>query len=179
MFTKWFKKAVKCMIPSTFGYSKGNIAFSTTFKDITGVNRYIIAPIWADNMYAYTNTASAVGITVGSGNTPATDEDYCLETPITSGLTGVIAFSKGNDSGDIPWLSMNIVLQNSTNSDITVKEIGLKGAMHYGNTAGGARSSQAVFLIDRTVLATPVTIPAGSNAAIIYTLKTNYTEASS
>lgn len=179
MFTKWFKNSLKCMIPSALSYTKANIAFSTTFKDITGTTRYIIAPVYSEQMFQYTNTVNAIGVSVGTGNTAATDEDYCLESQITSNMSGTIAYTKGTDTGDVPWIKLNIVLQNSSASDVTIKEIGLKGGMHYATSAGGARSSQAVFLIDRTVLTTPVTVPAGGNAAILYTLKTKYTEASS
>lgn len=173
MITKWWKQAVKAL----FAMGGGNYGFNLAVKNVSNSTFYISSgsSLNMGNLgSSLQTTATSAGISVGSGDTAATDEDYNLASTITSGLSGTITNTHGMDS-DKPYVTYNVVLSNSTAADIVVKEIGAKINIPCQSSAGATgSSSNKVCLIDRTVLSTPVTVPAGGNAAILYTLKTSY-----
>lgn len=94
----------------------------------------------------------ASGISVGSGTGAAKATDYWLEKQITSGITASIIpnentiDSSGNCFGEV---TLNIVAQ----SNIVIGELGW---------------SAGWFLLDRTVLDTPISLSAGQTASIKY-----------
>lgn len=106
--------------------------------------------------YLYTSRPDsywkASGISVGSGTGAAMATDYWLEKQITSGITGSIITnentidSSGNCFGEV---TINIVAQ----SNIVIGELGW---------------STGWFLLDRTVLDTPISLSAGQTASIKY-----------
>lgn len=105
------------------------------------------------------NKNNTVYITVGTGTTEATRSDYNLEIPneditISAATQGV----KSDYSGKVYIFS----LYNPTSNDITVTEIGLIGIVtKWSNTI-------VRILLDRTVLDTPIIIPAGESKPITY-----------
>ena len=155
-------------------------------KDTTGADVYYFgranSNAWPSNGYSGTGTinianpstnSAAVGVYVGSGTTSPTENDYTLETPITSGLSGTmrVQYSDTLDNDGNPQLVQVLTLRNTSSSDITVSEVGwiAKGLCDASNnTASGSGKN---LLFDRTVLNSPVTIPAGESAAITYTIK--------
>ena len=109
------------------------------------------------------------GIVVGSGRTPATIDDYKLESMITSGLSASIAKSIDSDNDTIIALTFT----NTSSADITIGEIGYVGTVYIDNNFGGSK----YVLLERTVLDSPVTIPAGGIGKIEYSIKLNIPEA--
>lgn len=171
MFTKWFKNCLKAAIAGAGGGS----AFDLPVKGVGNVMYYagyIGYPYSAVTTFVL--NATARGIHVGTGDTPATEDDYCMESPITAGLAGTVTITKSIDANGCPFVTYNVVLSNSTASDIVVKEVGFIQSEYLGNTAAATSLTDRYVLIDRTVLDTPVTVPANGNAAIYYTLKTSY-----
>lgn len=122
------------------------------------------------------NSLTNAGIWIGTGSDSPTENDYNLKSRITSGLTASTpTTTQGVDSDGNPYLTYLFTLTNTTSSDITVSEIGYVqngGA----SSAIGESTSLDRFLLDRTVLDSPVTVPAGGSAAIEYTLKTVLSE---
>lgn len=98
---------------------------------------------------------------VGSGNTAAAPTDYALANDISSSLAFVGGFTPGSmqtrteDSG---LISVTATFNNSTNADITVREVGLGVHAAYDTSA-------PIVLLTRDVLANPVTIPSGEQAS--------------
>lgn len=121
-----------------------------------------------------TKDANAAGISVGTGNTAATEDDWQLESTLTSGINITLtATVYGNDAPGIPYVQYSVTVTNTGSEPITVKEIGYKqtvGSVRYPGAAND--SSSKVFLLDRTVLDTPVTIAAGDAGIITYKLRT-------
>lgn len=118
------------------------------------------------------NVTAYVGvgyINVGSGTTPATVNDYALETPITIGFSASISsFVSAQDSG--AEIVYKIILNNPASAGpMTVSEIGYYGRGYTSASSGGA----IPLLMDRTVLDEPVTIPAGESRTITYTVRLN------
>lgn len=90
-------------------------------------------------------------IFVGTGETTPTAEDYKLDTPVELDVLDASCYHFEN--------GMTVVsrtFQNNTESDVTIKEIGVYIFAHGGNTA-----SHPCVMIARTVLDTPITIPVG------------------
>lgn len=121
-----------------------------------------------------TLTAVNAGISVGTGNTAATEDDWQLAEPITSGVNLTVTATRyGSDDHGVPYAEYNVTVTNTGSDPITVKEIGykqtVKAAKYPGYSSG---TSDCVCLIDRTVLDTPVTIAAGDAGIITYKLRT-------
>ena len=167
MITSGFKNAVSQML-SNGDTAKGLLPI----KDVSGTTVYLAD--YDDFPYdvetGFTLTASAAGISVGSGNTAVTEGDYQLATPITSGLTGSVTVDKGVESGSA-YITLNIVLTNTSASAITVSEICYKQEFKVSSTQGGTTTSTAVCMVDRSLLDTPIAIAASGQAVLSYKLK--------
>lgn len=123
--------------------------------------------ISADGLSASVSSSLAQNAFVyfGKGTTPATLDDYKLESRITSGMTI-------NEQSIISSLVDNVVtkkasyiLKNTSSSDITIGEIGIYRPIFYGT------GSVTYFLLERTVLDEPITIPSGGTGTVTYTIK--------
>lgn len=150
-------------------------------KDVNGNTRYICDQSGTFPYYtttSFTLYATSAGVSVGSGTTAAAQTDYQLESPITSGVSGSQTAINGLDEFGNKYIQIDLIITNTGSSSVTIGEIAYKQTFHV-TTAQGASTgaTNAVCLVDRTVLATPVTIAAGDYAVIRYTLKTVlYTE---
>lgn len=145
-------------------------------KDVTNTTRYAANQCNSSMPYTvntdFTLTANNAGISVGSGGTAATESDYQLESPITSGLSALMNRSSGLDANGYPFIQFDIMLTNTSESSITIREIGYKQSLRASDTLSGTSVSNRVCLIDRSVLGTAVTVGSGSYAVIRYQLKT-------
>lgn len=115
-------------------------------------------------------TNNSCGVFFGSGSTPATKDDYTLEAPITAGLT-ITNPTKFNcvDEGQGKWvISASYVLTNTTDADIIIWEVGVVTTLYASNT-------YRPFLMERTVLTEPITIPAGESKLVTYKITFNHT----
>lgn len=142
-----------------------------TFKDVNGVEHTIDtsgainssyvsnAPNGSVNSSVYYDGGLApheIGIYIGTGTTPATEDDYVLESPLTDSTisqTSVIPEAILDDQNNIIGVRRKVVYMNSTSSNISISELGTYMRAYYGTG-----SSQADFLIERTVLSTPVVV---------------------
>lgn len=124
----------------------------------------------------YIQNADHGGVYFGAGSTPATKEDYCLEAPITSGLTitNPSALTWENGGNGKYTVAADYLVRNTTESDINIGEIGVFVSAHYNSyTNLGNSTENNVLLMERTVLETPVTIPAGEARLIEYKITFN------
>ena len=147
-------------------------------RAVNGECRYLMAD--GGQVFPYNPTkavtldAWAAGISVGTGNTAPTDENWNLESHISSGISLLLSETAyGVDGPGIPWVQYKITVTNTGSDPITVKEIGYKqtcASTPYPNYNVDAATK--VFLLDRTVLDTPVTIAAGDAGIVTYKLRT-------
>lgn len=110
------------------------------------------------------------GIYLGSGSTPATRNDYTLESPITSGLTMTNPSSVMLDEsveGRYVY-SSTFVVGNTTGDTINIYEIGIFTPVYNSNAYNAV-------LMERTVFTEPITIPAGESKLINYKVIFNQT----
>lgn len=157
---------------NNFGAIKGMIAVTgvnaTTYYVANNINSSMPSSITGD----FTLNASAAGISVGSGNTAATENDYQLENTITSGLSCLINRRCDLDANGNPFLQFDLMLTNTSGADITIKEIGYKQNLRCSDALNGVTLNNRLCLLDRTVLTNAVTIEPGDYAVIRYILKT-------
>lgn len=166
MITKWWEKILEYLPVSIT-----NASYGPQIKNIDGVTRFLFSRSsmtpWIQNNI-YFNTNGNDGFRVGAGATAPTDQDYALDSVITSGLTGSV--SAGNppatrDANGNVVSNRVLTLQNTSASDITVSEVGYYGNQSCYETEGGAASNKLVMYF-RDVLNNPVTIAAGDTVAI-------------
>lgn len=106
--------------------------------------------------------SSSAGIVLGSGNTPPTIDDYCLESMITSGLSQKTIISN-DENGNLTYKA---TMTNISQNPITIGEVGVISKVYTGaNTATGK-----IVLMERTALETPVTIEPDGVGQITYTI---------
>ena len=116
--------------------------------------------------------AKSAGFCFGTGSTAPTENDYILESQLTTGFTAVLTnTARGVDSNDKPYAEYTFTVTNTGSSTITISEIGIitNNAACCTSSTGTTASNNAV-LIDRTLLDSAVTIAAGNSAAIKYRL---------
>ncbi|MCD6515275.1 MAG: hypothetical protein J7L07_10165 [Candidatus Odinarchaeota archaeon] len=103
-----------------------------------------------------------LGIVVGSGSTPVDKcSDYALENQLNLDCSAVTVNSTVCDSEKIE-LSCYRSFTNNTGSTVEIKEVGLY-CLGYGTSYS--------YCIDRTVLASPITLENGKTVKIMYMLR--------
>ena len=102
----------------------------------------------------------AIGLIIGSDDTPPTLNDYKLGNQITTGFTCQL-MRPNNDEVTVTAKKfiLNLSVTNTSSDDLTIKELG------YIRTA-----SWESFLLDRTVFDTPVVIKPGATKTFEYRL---------
>lgn len=144
-------------------------------KDYGGNTRYI-SPSLYDVGYSYIKNAVSIsgsasdGIVVGSGDTPASEDDYTLENKI-NGLDGTISSQASYfDATDKCYYSIyTLTLSNNTGESVTINEYGRIVSAEAASTKGGTRSNNRyAFLVERVVLDAPLVIPAGESSVLEY-----------
>ena len=183
MFTNNFKKLMFSFLfgNKSMSVGAGNVPSSftslPTLKNLSNYSRAIYTPsgdnyyqqMWccARNALSTINRTSTIGngyLMLGTGTTAPTADDYLLESPITTNLSC--------DSVSVSRTSLiktyTATFTNSGSSDITVTEVGFIVYILY--TYSSTTENSDSFLMDRTVLDTPITIPAGESRTVTYEL---------
>lgn len=159
------------MLPGTYAeYSAENPQGSyqdTGYQALFGIGKRNLNYRWYEN--SDTSQQMGTAIQFGTGDTAATYEDYCLETPITSGLTlvqssGTRTAPSAFDAVTHKYSSTRtFTVNNSSTSSITIKELGI---FCLG------------LLVYREVLGSPITIDPGESVTVSFTREAtvfNYT----
>lgn len=101
---------------------------------------------------------SSYGFVVGSGRTPVSVDDYCLESLITT--AGYLSVVQSTDeNGNYVWIG---TFTNQATTPITIGEFGITMNCYYKYT------TSTVCLVERTVLDEPITLGAGESCFISY-----------
>lgn len=162
-----------------------------TIKDISGTNRkaYVGRAGYGDVGGCMKNPTCAniaaskeaygteTGVYFGSGSTPATKDDYKLESLITSGLsiTESSLYWAGDDNDEYS-VSVDYILHNKSSDEINIYEIGAVSFIpNIANTSANNQALSYPFLWERTVLTVPVTLAPGESKLITYKLTLNQT----
>ena len=118
------------------------------------------------------NYSAGAGVRIGNGVTPATADDYTLESIITNdrlviGNPGSVLVTKEKDF--VAVYAVYTIANNGTESQ-SISEIGLFTGMKTGSSS----TNITLGLMDRTVLESPITINPGEAKPITYTIRFNY-----
>lgn len=149
-------------------------------KSATNVTFYTSGslPVIDDHTYVYgkvTKTTMYGGVVIGSGNTEATVDDYWLENQISSGFDGRVIEKHYMDNNGNSTVSFIVFVVNTSQSNITINEIGYAADITCCSIQGAANythNTDAIVLLDRSVLDSPFVIEPGKGVKIEYMLKT-------
>jgi len=153
--TRWFIRFMAGLFTSVG--TTGTTSFS--FTDTTGTSRTQQVKFAATAGTTFLNTTSCENrlyIALGTSSTPSTIDDYKLGNKIAEAVSSIVV----DDANGIIRLYATFTFS----TDVTINEVGLEwsGAVYGTSTCGR-------FLVDRTVLSSPVSVPA--NTPIIVTYK--------
>lgn len=168
MFTQNYIEYKKCQFT-------GNGVATLTNASGTSADRTVNNSFYGDLGYcalyprcrAIVGSNNYCGIYFGSGTTPAQKSDYTLEAPIESGLSfpQFPASQVLSDDGGGKWsVIASYIVSNTSEETVSISEIGVFSTFGVYN---GASTSPPV-LLERTVLASPVTIAPGGARVINY-----------
>lgn len=182
MLTAWAKKVMAVMktagiVPfvSVTNTSNANIEAVS----IAGNTRYIPPVQGASVAYGLIDTAlvetgsnSSIGVAFGSDNTGVTENDYTLGSLITGLMAATPTIQTIYDSDNNRYIArLDYTISNDTGAVVTIREVGLFARFNTAGTRGdgaSAGNNRYSFMIDRTVLSSPVTIPDGDAATVRY-----------
>lgn len=173
MFTKnWYK-----VIGSTFSLSPINV-INLSGATITTSTSYIsnaLSPTSNSNdyfrpsVYALRKSLSDYGgVIIGTGTAPASLDDYCLSGDLITAYNYSVSVEK-NIADDGCTIKATYTITNTGDEIITIGEIGLMVCPGYAS-----QQSRDKVLLERTVLESPITIPAGGVGQVTYTITFNY-----
>lgn len=111
--------------------------------------------------------AGADGFAIGSGTTPATEDDFKMENQITSGFS--------SPSGMWADDGLHLFVNNTGSSNLSISEIGLYSFIPTSARTSGGGSYD---LIMHTVLETPIVLAPNETAEIIIKLEFELPETS-
>ena len=123
---------------------------------------------------AFTLDPNAAGISIGTDGTAATEDDRNLGATVTSGVTVTLTTREvGCDSPGNPYILFRLTITNTSGNTLIIREVGYKQNIKSAVRPGMTSAIDAICLLDRTVLDTPLTIPNGDAGVLVYKLKTN------
>lgn len=175
MITKNFETFAASILVSSSSYTYG-------FGQIFDVSN---APFFINGHYSTYNMPSgtdgtlttdkyAAGISIGTGDSPESKYSNNLDSTITSGVTLTLTSTKAKKNGQYRVLEFTITITNTGSEQLVIKEVGYKqivGAGRYIGDAALSSTAAVVFLVDRTVLTTPLTIQAGDAGILKYAIQ--------
>ena len=117
---------------------------------------------WIDTVLV-TSTAKTIGIYFGDGTTPPSISDYNCSGEEITGLSIVSTDSTVTYANNKYRCRIAFILKNTSDKEVTISEVCRKGLIPTGN---GSNTQPVMF--ERSVLDTPVVIPAGQNGTVEY-----------
>lgn len=179
-YAKWTNKAdgttlvrtdgIECYIAKEYGSNLDNLFWEVQYAPCALRVMTSLLKVHANNSAPNATTGS--GIVFGNGTKEVSFDDYALSGDIFTTFTATSAYTFSNDADGLT-VTTTVTLTNTGESDFTVAEVGLYGwqTAYAGNSSA---TSVCRFMVERTVLDTPVTIPAGGIGQVTYTIRMNY-----
>lgn len=166
------------MLTKNFYISLANYAFNMVTKPVSYKGAQTTVNVHAGPFsFAGTDTYSAsmvkpkdaalgaAGVFFGDGDVAPTVDDYTLSgNPFTTFDATYTKSAASDNTGQ--YITVVYTITNTGSAEFTIREVGL-----FGDTNN---TSTVAFLVERTVLDTPVTIPAGGVGQVTYTIRFNY-----
>ena len=165
------------LVPRDFVVCVDDAFASYTYKYTigTGYNFEQLLKTQLTSFALKTGTTASYGFCFGSGNTPPTLNDHTLSgdfiDPSTYQVTTSVTVNTENEFAT--ELEATYSVTNISSNDIIIGEVGLCCYVKGRKTSSGS-DTVCPFMVERTVLDTPVTIPAGGIGQVTYTIRMNY-----
>lgn len=184
MLTEWGKKALNVSTSSITGYTSGfgntGVEGLIKAKRSDGEEFYICAWPAYSQLQILTSvraTGGDSGYVVGSGNKAESDQDYALDNMLTN-ISGTCSFATVTSvDGSYYGYRARLTITNISQEEITIREVGkfcgFARVSNKGDIVSNVSNARSSFLIDRTLLSTPVTIPAGESRVVDYIMAFN------
>lgn len=154
-------------------YTPQGQALSYNYSTTTATNSYTkekTSYLWADvvnsrNGSFQTICYNGLVIFVGTGDTPVTSNDYCLDNAVELAVTAASCTHTENNKTYI-----SRTFQNNTGSSVTITEIGCYVFRCNANLNTTALNNLDIVMIGRRVLQSPVTIADGDMYTFHYVI---------
>lgn len=147
----------------------GNVSNNFLGNAASGAgNGFIISALMQTVRKDDIKNSNGYGVWFGDGETPPTRDDYRWAGTIAKNFTHQVSVSSTADAIGISTTAVYTITNNNS-TEITIREICMFSRWYRATT-----SDYHGYLIDRTVLDTPVTIPAGGIGQVTYTIRMNY-----
>lgn len=118
---------------------------------------------------SFVKSGASEGVAFGTGDTAPTLDDYTLSGSfITTANASYTRIANFYDEG--MTLTRTYTITNTGSADITIKEV----AQFARIVSSSSTSSWCYYMVDRTLLDEPVTIPAGGVGQVTYTITMDY-----
>lgn len=159
IFRALFCARARCPVTVTNTGGGTNKLYGSSFDGLTTNSSIILG-------------SDSEGIWLGSGTTPAKKTDYKLEARVGKGAATSTTTVGVDENGKVYTL-YTIAFTNTTTEALKISEIGYTAALP---TLSGSASVTYLqcFLLDRTLLDSPITLAAGESCAIRYRLTNQF-----
>ena len=173
---------LKNVIPITTMYTEQPVWYAgDTSKYISLTLNYASNGIYSAFLGAFlkskptgiSNANSYRGVCFGDGDTPPTPADLNISGNAFSTYNALYNLSTGVDDSGHLYVKALYTITNTGDEAFTIKEIGLFAAPSLRKGPDIAVAGTFSILLDRTILDTPVTIPAGGVGQVEYTITFN------
>ena len=149
--------------PQLITFTNGSHA--TSYSNLRGL--YCPFQINSATLKTSADSGSAPYFAFGDGDATPTINDYYLSGNLITGIVSSTSTVRKPNG-----VEKRFTVTNNNSNEIIIKEICYFGPAGWKSDLGS--SSGSVLLLDRTVLDTPVTIPAGGVGQVVYTITFNY-----
>ena len=150
------------------GYNRENASTSAWFVPLSSATKNSVNMKNVLTTDVLTTNSAMAGVIFGNGATPPTIDDYFLSGDQITGIEYTSNVSSVIDDNGVTVTGVYTITNNNT-SDITISEVGLVGPCTTGTPYYYWRC-----MVERTLLDTPVVIPAGGIGQVTYTIRFNY-----
>ena len=175
MFTKnWYKAIAGAMTGSgsslkestnrTGGACPSTASTAQYTFSLLGTNKFSPTLDVVLTEFGVSSSSKKGGVVFGTGTTPPTLDDITMSGDLVTGISCSIGTSYEWQDDGVVYVG-NYTITNNNSTDITIGEVCLFACndIYY-----------EVVLMERTVLDTPITIPAGGFGQVEYTIRMNF-----
>lgn len=132
----------------------------------------LINTLFATAKYGTYTSSDETGVVFGTGNRTPSIDDYTLSGDLIAGLTSsnvTKVLTVTEDDGRCSVVA-EYTISNTTGADLTIGEIGLACNVAHKASSTSTNVRYSTYLLERTALEVPITIPAGGIGRVTYTI---------
>ena len=159
--------------PVWYAGDTSNYITLTYNRDSNGIYSAFLGAFLKSKPTGSSSANSYRGVCFGDGDAPPTPADLNISGNAFSTYNALYNLSTGVDVSGHIYVKARYTITNTGDEAFTIKEIGLFATPSLQKGPDIAVSGTFSILLDRTILDTPVTIPAGGIGQVEYTITFN------